>query len=360
MCAMLGFSSCVTEDDLVVETPDCPEVTFSRDGNTLFANFDGIEEIVRYDWFVDGEFAESEGTSVDGDNQFSLENLAPGNREICTLYETPDCPLGVSFCLDIFIESEESAECIKPAFSRDGDTLFASFEGIENVQVYEWRVDGQFIESDGVNGDNQFSLGNLTSGTYEICTFYETPDCPLGVSFCLDIIIESECLDLAFSRDGDTLFADFEGIDTVAFYEWQINGNPTEAEGTANNGDNQLSIADLPAGTYDICIAYESPECPTGSTFCEQIIIEDNCLDLAFSRDGDTLFANFEGNDTIMSYQWIVDGDFIEAEGTANNGDNQLSLEGFDIGTYNICITYETPECPNAADNEFCQMITIQ
>lgn len=277
---MLGFSSCVTEDDLVVavETVDCPEVSFSRDGNALFANFDGIEEIARYDWFVDGEFAESEGTSVNGDNQFSLEDLAPGNHEICTLYETPDCPLGVSFCLDIVIEAQENREC----------------------------------------------------------------------------------LDLAFSRDGDTLFADFEGIDTVAFYEWQINGNPTEAEGTANNGDNQLSIADLPAGTYDICIAYESPECPTGSTFCEQIIIEDDCLDLAFSRDGDTLFANFEGNDTIASYQWIVDGDFIEAEGTANNGDNQLSLEGFDIGTYNICITYETPECPNAADNEFCQMITIQ
>ena len=164
-----------------------------------------------------------------------------------------------------------------------------------------------------------------------------------------------------FSRDGNTLFADFEGINTIEVYEWFIDDELVDSEGINNNGDNQLSLENLEPGTYEICTFYETPVCPLGVSFCQEIVIEEDseCLELAFSRDGNTLFADFEGIDTIESYEWSVDGVFAEAEGTNNNGDNQFSLENLAPGTYDICITYETPECPNPSDNAFCAQITI-
>lgn len=154
--------------------------------------------------------------------------------------------------------------------------------------------------------------------------------------------------------------ASFLNLEDTESYSWFLNGEFIELDGPGNNGDNLLTITFDQPGLKEICIQAETVSCPTGVLFCQEILIETECLNLSFSRDGNVLFADFEGIDTIEFYQWSIDGDFAEAEGTNNNGDNQFSLENLAPGTYNICITYETPECPNPFDNEFCQQIIIE
>ncbi|GAA4106550.1 hypothetical protein GCM10022393_01010 [Aquimarina addita] len=175
----------------------------------------------------------------------------------------------------------------------------------------------------------------------------------------------NECLDLFFSRDGDYLYADFEGKDTLQWYGWFINGEFVENEGTDHQGDHKLSLENLAPGTYTICLNYETPECPSPeeNEFCQEIVIEEStepCLDLFFSRDGDYLYADFEGRDTLEWYGWFIDDAPVEDEGTNHQGDHKLSLENLTPGTYSICLNYETPECPSPEENEFCQEIIIE
>jgi len=71
----------------------------------------------------------------------------------------------------------------------NGYNFFAEFENIDTI-IYEWFIDGDFIELDGGQGADNTLFFEFTPGTYEICIKAETPDCPLGTEFCLPLVVE--------------------------------------------------------------------------------------------------------------------------------------------------------------------------
>ncbi|WP_299606966.1 hypothetical protein [uncultured Aquimarina sp.] len=67
--------------------------------------------------------------------------------------------------------------------------------------------------------------------------------------------------------------------------------------------------------------------------------------------------ASFPDIETIGTYEWFIDGQFIEIDGPNVQGDNLL-LRDFDgPGTYVVCIKAETPECPEGI--EICKNIEV-
>lgn len=172
-------------------------------------------------------------------------------------------------CPDLFFEADQIGQ-----FEYK---FVADFPGIEDLPSYDWVVDGQVVESDGVlhSGDNQL-VQNLDFGLHEVCIKTETIDCAEGVSFCLTIL-NDPCPDLFFkttNNNGEyTFVADFFEMEEVT-YEWSVSfdGQTIGTETESPGGDNEFKF-DFEPGVYRVCIATETPDCPSGIEYCVELTV---------------------------------------------------------------------------------------
>ncbi len=324
------LESCTTSDD--TNPLDCPEVSFSRDGGTLY-------KLDQYNsnpyWTINNN-----GTIIlDNEGNFKLDTLNVGTYEICINTEPSNsCPNGTSYCETVIIE----LSCPEVSFSRDGDTLYKLDQ--YNSNPY-WTINnnGTII----LDNEGNFKLDTLNVGTYEICINTEPSNsCPNGTSYCETVIIELSCPEVSFSRDGNTLYK-LDQYNSNPY--WTINNNGTII--LDNEGNFKLDT--LNVGTYEICINTEpSNSCPNGTSYCETVIIELSCPEVSFSRDGGTLYKLDQYN---SNPYWTIN----------NNGtiilDNEgnFKLDTLNVGTYEICINTEpSNSCPNGTS--YCETVIIE
>lgn len=263
----------------------CPNLSFSFEltdqfnlGYQFTADFPDIEVVGTYDWFVDGQFIESDGPNNQGDNLLMRDFGSSGTYEVCIKAETPNCPEGIEFCKQIDV-AEVCPELFFDFEQEQGTlayTFTSSFSGIEELG-YQWYIDDQLIEEDGgANGDNILS-SNLSPGVREVCIRTETPSCPNGTEYCKEITVEPICPNLFFTleQEGNTtsynFTAEFGNIDTIT-YQWEIDGDVIEQDG-GQSGDN-IFFFQFDPGSYEICIRTTTDTCPDGTEFCEQLVIE--------------------------------------------------------------------------------------
>lgn len=163
----------------------------------------------------------------------------------------------------------------------------AAFLGLED-ETLKWYVDGDLREvvEPGEGRSNSFEVQFPKAGTYTICLLIEAEDCDEIREMCVELVIENDiedlivgCPKLAFDFTNSsvadyTFTADFEGIDVLDWYGWLINDEFIENEGISASGDNVLNYTFTESGTYVICIATETPECPAGAEFCKTIEVK--------------------------------------------------------------------------------------
>ena len=265
----------------------CPELSFEaeQDGDNAAyyfypRAFDGIDETT-LSWFVNGTFV---GNSSENphNNPFYYQFEGPGRYEVCLKIETPDCPEGASFCKvieigtacpEIFFEAEQDGD--NPAYYFYPN----AFSGIENTTI-TWTVNEDVVGTT-MGHDNPFYF-QFAPGRYEVCMLIETPNCPEGVRFCKVIEIAENnagCPDLFFEmqQEGDTpgynFYASFDGMDTTSF-EWTINGEVVDREILDSGEKDNYMYYQFGAGTYEICIFAETPDCPQGTSYCKTLVIE--------------------------------------------------------------------------------------
>ncbi|WP_299247900.1 hypothetical protein [uncultured Aquimarina sp.] len=371
---MLTFTSC-EENDETDPTTECPELSFERDGGKLIANFEEINSLDVYEWFVNDELVETESLEDQRDNILDISEYNPGTYTICIKAETPDCPAGVEFCKEIIV-GEDMEGCPELKFTRDGDYLFADFEGIDTLEFYAWRVSGEtlgnetIIENEGTNnqGDNKFSLTNLEQGTYSICLISESPTCT-NTEYCEEITIDGDgqdsCPDLSISSEGSIVVATISGTNDIDLFKWYVNNQLLAAEDLqVQGGTVTLDLSDYNPGSYEVCVKFNSNDCSQGIEACVSAQVTDDnnggddCPDLSFIEEGTLMFANFSGIDQLDVYEWFVDGTLVETESLqSQDRDNKLDLSSYNPGTYTVCIKAETNECPNGT--EFCRDIVI-
>ncbi|WP_299606963.1 hypothetical protein [uncultured Aquimarina sp.] len=374
---MIAFSSCEQEDDN--QNTECPQLSFGQDGKKLVADFEGIEDLDTYEWFVDGELVETESQQNERDNTLDLSSYNPGTYNVCIKVETPDCPEGTEFCREITIE-EEMDGCPDLKFTRDGEYLFADFEGIDTLEFYAWKVtgenleNGEIIENEGTSnqGDNKFSLENLEEGTYTVCLISESPTCT-STEYCEEITIEGDgdgqgsCPDLTLSSEGSIVVASISGTDDIESFNWFVNNEPLAAEDLQIQGTTiTLDLSDYNPGSYEVCVKFESNDCAQGIEACVSAQVtddnngggDDGCPDLSFIEEGPFMFASFAGIDQLAVYEWFVDGVLVETEDLqSQDRDDKLDLSSYNPGTYRVCIKAETNDCPNGT--EFCRDVVI-
>jgi len=368
---LLGFTSC--EENEEFET--CPDITINIEnvpGSAVFrfvAQFDGIED-VRFTWSIDGEEVDT-GNLSDIASQIFDYQFEEGTHTICVKVASDTCPIEV--CKEIEVDRDETDPCPDLFFEarqleRPNKYKFiADFPEIEETR-YEWFINGELVENDNQNVDNYLFWEFEEPGRYEVCIKTETPECPNGTSYCKVIEVEEVgegCPDLFFiaEKDGDNpayyFQVEFEGADEFEWLGWFINGELVE---DSNNGDNNRFYYQFEPGRYEVCLMTETPECPEGTSYCKVIEIEGNavCPDIFFEaeQDGDNpayyFYPNaFEGIDNV-TLEWSINGEYV---GTSS-GHNEPFYYQFNPGSYEVCLSVETPDCPQGVT--FCKVIEIE
>ncbi|WP_299314873.1 hypothetical protein [uncultured Aquimarina sp.] len=371
---MLTFISCEESDDSDSNT-ECPELSFERDGGKLIANFEEINSLDVYEWFVNDELVETESLENQRDNVLDISEYNPSTYTICIKAETPDCPAGIAFCKEIVI-GEDMEGCPELKFTRDGDYLIADFEGMDTLEFYAWQVSGEtlgnetIIENEGTDnqGDNKFSLANLEEGTYSICLISESPTCT-STEYCEEITIDGDgqdaCPDLSVSSEGDIVIATISGTDDIDLFKWYVNNQLVAAEDLQVQGSVvTLDLSDYNPGSYEVCVKFSSNDCSQGIEACVSVQVTDDnnggddCPDVSFIEEGTLMFASFPGIDQLDVYEWFVDGTLVETESLqSQDRDDMLDLSSYNPGTYTVCIKAETNECPNGT--EYCASIVV-
>jgi len=263
----------------------CPQPSFTVEntdrvnlGYKFTAMISEASGLNAYDWLVNGQIIEADGANNQGDNLLLFNFEAPGVYEVCIKGETDTCPEGIEFCKsvevlsvcpELFFEFEQEQGTF-------GYTFFANFEEINQIN-YEWFVDNEPIEQDGgAEGDNSF-FTTLSIGAHTVCIKTMIPSCANELEFCEEIMVEEICPDLSFTfeQEGNTssynFTANFPDIETTQ-YQWLINGEVIEQDGGAN-GDN-IFFFQFDPGTYNVCIFSETPTCPNGKEFCNEIVVQ--------------------------------------------------------------------------------------
>jgi len=177
---------------------NCPDITFSSEQVVAPGKYKFTpsiqDERAMYTWSIDGmKVGDFESRMYQYDFLANINGNEPGGQgeyEVCVKVVTPDCTTGTTFCKRIAVRNP----CPELLFSIDqeGQTtsynFIADFEGKNDI-VYSWLIDGVEKEQDGgPEGNNRFFF-QFDPGTYEVCIFTETPDCPAGVQFCKELIV---------------------------------------------------------------------------------------------------------------------------------------------------------------------------
>ncbi|KAA1246465.1 hypothetical protein [Aquimarina sp. RZ0] len=262
----------------------CPELNFTSNLNdpynlayTFEAIFPDLTTVGTYSWFIDDEFVEEDGPDNEGDNLLVRNFDAPGEYKICIKTENDTCP---EFCENIVVPEL----CTELFFEVNQDVagveLTADFEGISNI-TYQWVVNDQVVEVDGGADGNNRLIPDIGPGTHSVCIRATVPSCPNDnevLEFCNnEIIVEETCPNLSFGFEPEgnnqySFFASFEDDDSIT-YEWIVDDMLQEVDG-GSDGDGIFTFQFELAGTYTVCMRAENSSCPSGTEFCEEIVVQ--------------------------------------------------------------------------------------
>ncbi len=365
---------------VVDDNNPCPDLFFEArqyekpSHYKFIADFPGMEQ-THFGWYINGELVED--TGIDDENYLFWEFKEPGSYEVCIKSETEECPNGTSYCKIIEIE-EIDKDCPEIRFVKEidpeverGYIFEADIPEIDQVSEIRWYINGEIVENPtDSNEENRVLRRQFEPGKYEVCLKVITENCPDGVLFCKEIWVgEDKCPDLKFiaEQDGDNpayyFQVEFEGADNYEWLGWFING---EFVDDSNFGDNNRFYYQFEPGVYEVCLKTETPDCPEGTFYCKVIEIEGDvaeCPELFFEveQEGDTsgynFWASFDGIEDV-SYEWMINGDVIDTEELGNESRDDYLYYQFGVGTYEICIIMETPNCPEGV--MYCKALVIE
>ncbi|KAA1246466.1 hypothetical protein [Aquimarina sp. RZ0] len=287
-CANGVFYCKVIEVEAVSDR--CPEISFDKErepdaiGSYVFeAVIEEIDEVNEVQWYVNGDLVENTTDEQEGIRLFTYQ-FTRGIYEVCLKVFTSDCQDGVVYCKEIKVDDDVCPELYFEIEQDDTNPAYyfqVAFEGADVLEWLGWYINGDFVE-DSNQGDNNRFYYQFAPGRYEVCLKTETPECPEGISYCKIIEIEAPaitCPDLYFDieQEGDSsgynFWTNVDGLNGVT-YEWLINGEVVDREIVDSSDRDNYLYHQFEEGTYEICIATETQNCPNGILFCKTLVIE--------------------------------------------------------------------------------------
>ena len=172
-----GFTFCVENNFADCEVNIEAELGVGPNGAYVFEATGGPEGAY-YTWYVNGSMAQSSDSTV-----FEwYDMLGAPTWEVCVLMDTPigcvaeDCITPADFGSDCALEIDGEMTAM-------GSYVFEAFEFPDDALI-NWVIDGNWLN---FGGPVLELTPDMLDGAQEVCAFYETPDCPMGVWACEEL-----------------------------------------------------------------------------------------------------------------------------------------------------------------------------
>ena len=305
--------------------------------------------------FVEGEsvfWDYGDGTSELGGHFTDHTYAENGEYQVCGIYWSPLCPDTAEYCETIVVECATNPCELDVEVVEDGDVLYFTPNNYPDSATIFWTVNDS-----GAEPGEEFTFELNEPGSYQICAAYETPECPQGVFWCETWTVEGES-DCPTEDDFDAVNVDGNCTSWVFEIGSFVEGEEVYwdyGDGSGELGGHFTDHTYQEDGEYEVCGYYHSPLCPDTVILCQTIVVECNdpgCeLDMEIEEDGDTLLFypyNYPDNATIgwqLNEEWMGTGDLF-------------SISIAEPGTYQVCASYETPECPQGVT--WCETWTVE
>ncbi len=282
---------------------------------------------------------------------------APGSYEICIGYETPDCPFGVFWCETVEVSQEcfDQAECpllFDASVSECEATLYLSGAGVGDVFFY---VNGEQISNGEplVNYTLPFNPSGVTVA-YELCAEYLGEGICSGQTWCIDIET-SGCVDCGITLDYQENTCgvfDFTANVPSGWQDvtWLLNDELLENQLVWNQ------TLELEDGLHTVCASFESPTCGYTEA-CVTVLVD--CQQIASCEVAYTIEQVGCGTYEVLFSQTPPNTEvYVFYLGLAELVvDNSVILEVEVTDEYEICIFFESDECPEG--NFECEGIEL-
>ena len=174
---LLGFTFCVENNFADCEVNIEAELGVGPNGAYVFEATGGPEGAY-YTWYVNGSMAQSSDSTV-----FEwYDMLGAPTWEVCVLMDTPigcvaeDCITPADFGSDCELEIDGEMTAM-------GSYVFEASDFPDDALI-NWVIDGNWLN---FGGPVLELTPDMLDGAQEVCAFYETPDCPMGVWACEEL-----------------------------------------------------------------------------------------------------------------------------------------------------------------------------
>ncbi|MBX7051704.1 MAG: PKD domain-containing protein [Flavobacteriales bacterium] len=347
-----GVELCET---IVVEScnNECPTQLFAYSSICGFYTFNvGNEQLGEVAWnFGDGNTS----NGLPWAEHVYLEN---GEYVVTATYFGPNCPGGTTVSQTIVVDCIVVIPCPTEIWSGAGNSC-----GVMNFEIGSF-IEGEQVtwfpgdETGAVVGGHFFSHTYAEPGSYNVCAFYTSPNCPEGVELCTTIVVEScptECPSVLY---GNPMECGTYSFNLDNFQLGEVTWNFGDGEIISSTPWAQHTYAEN--GLYVVSATYYGQGCPNGITLNFTLYIDcintDPCPADIWSGAGESCgVMNFE----IGSY---VEGEevtwFPGDETGAVVGGHFFTHTYANPGTYNVCAFYTSPACPNGV--ELCETIVVE
>ncbi len=212
----------------------------------------------------------------------------------------------------------------------------------------DWEVNDTPVKT-----ASSFEFDAAEAGNYEICGYYKTSTCPTRTQVCETVVVGKDCftvidcsVELVLDQNSCSSTTLSNNLDIPM--DWKVNG-------TEVTGDKVYEFTTGTAGTYEICGSYVTPECPDGAQTCTTLEVGEACFfepvcEVALTQNENSCSSYSIGNSQQVMMDWKVNGAAVST-GVGFNFDAAAA------GTYEICGTYVTTECPDGAQT--CTTVEI-
>ncbi|WP_306641703.1 T9SS type A sorting domain-containing protein [Sanyastnella coralliicola] len=253
VCAGYESEACEGEvewcTEFYVEECECPYYVESWvDGCQVFLEIPQADPNAEVLWEVNG-------VTYEGGSVLDVIVSENGYYTGCAVYNDPFCQ-DLVLCFDFGIDGcEEETDCFLQVDYQliEGTTYLFEANAPDNATVW-WSINDEVIES-----GNLFDYEFNAFGQYEICAFYETPECPEGVWECVNIVVadEFDCTPVVIYFDA------IDELDVDVDIEYIIEGLGFELEGLITIqeecGSTILELC-VPDGCYQVTMSLEEFE----------------------------------------------------------------------------------------------------
>lgn len=172
-----GYTFCVENNFADCEVNIEAELGVGPNGAYVFEATGGPEGAY-YTWYVNGSMAQSSDSTV-----FEwYDMLGAPTWEVCVLMDTPigcvaeDCITPADFGSDCELEIDGEMTAM-------GSYVFEASDFPDDALI-NWVIDGNWLN---FGGPILELTPDMLDGAQEVCAFYETPDCPMGVWACEEL-----------------------------------------------------------------------------------------------------------------------------------------------------------------------------